>query len=97
MERPHKTGPIRHGLSIHTQVLKKHDHIPAVSASLPELNFVPLKTAHLTVACMWPRWCWGAEVSHSVIVGVLRAPRRADLSASRPVENWGHSCSIGLH
>lgn len=98
MERPCKTGPILHGLSIHAKVLKKHDHIPAVSASLPELNFVLLKTTHLTVACMWPRWRWGAEVSHSVIVWVLRAPRRADLSASRPVENWGHSllCCVTL-
>jgi hypothetical protein len=91
MEEQRKTVPIRHDASAHSQVLKKQDHIPAASALLSELNFVPLKIAHLTVACMWQKWCQGAEVSHSVIVGALRAPRRADLGASRPVENWGHS------
>lgn len=91
LEERCKTVPIRHDAPVYTQVLKKHDHIPAALALLAELNFVPLKIAHLTVACMWQKWCQGAEVSHSVIVGALRAPRRADLGASRPVENWGHS------
>lgn len=32
---------------------------PQPQQPLPELNFVSLKIAHLTVACMWQQWCQG--------------------------------------
>jgi hypothetical protein len=58
---------IYHDLLAYPQVPKYCDHISAASAALSELNFVSLKIAHLTVACMWQRWCHSAEVPRSVI------------------------------
>lgn len=62
---------------------------PQPQQSLSELNFVSLNITHLTVACMWQKWCQSAEVPHSVIAESLRALRRADLGAFRTMGKLG--------